>query len=133
MPNEKVQNKYTLTAGTTIDDMTQSIIESIQDVKGLKITDINLENLEMAPAYRYIICQGKSTTQVSSIADNVQETMRNTYHLKPYSIDGYRNSQWIVMDYGSIMVHIFLPEMRELYNLEELWSDAEIKEIADLD
>jgi len=59
--------------------------------------------------------------------------MREHTGIKPYSYDGYRNSQWIVIDYGNIMVHVFLPDTREFYNIEDLWSDAAITEIPDLD
>lgn len=116
-----------------VDNLTKCVINAIQDVKGQKITDINLESLESAPASRFIICQGKSTTQVSAIADNIREHTINELHIKPYNIDGYRNSQWIVLDFGTVMVHIFMPEYRLLYNLEDLWSDAEVTEIPDLD
>ncbi|MDE7119728.1 MAG: ribosome silencing factor, partial [Muribaculaceae bacterium] len=78
-------------------------------------------------------CQGSSTQQVASIADSVREHLLETSGVKPYNYDGYRNAQWIVIDYGTTMVHVFTPEMRQLYNLEELWSDAEITEIPDLD
>lgn len=116
-----------------VDNLTKCVINAIQDVKGQKITDINLESLESAPASRFVICQGKSTTQVSAIADNIREHTINELHIKPYNIDGYRNSQWIVLDFGTVMVHIFMPEYRLLYNLEDLWSDAEVTEIPDLD
>lgn len=115
------------------DRLADSIIEAIQDVKGSKIADINLENIESAPAFRFIVCQGKSTTQVQSIADNIRDKVLEDCHLKPYNTDGERNAQWIVMDYGSVIAHIFLPEVRDLYNLEDLWSDACINLIPDLD
>ncbi|MDE5968019.1 MAG: RsfS/YbeB/iojap family protein, partial [Muribaculaceae bacterium] len=50
-----------------------------------------------------------------------------------YNYDGYANSEWIVIDYGDTLVHVFLPEARQRYNLEDLWSDAKITEVADLD
>ena len=53
--------------------------------------------------------------------------------VKPYNYDGYKNSQWIIIDYGDVMVHIFLPEYREFYNIEELWNDASITNLPDLD
>ncbi len=115
------------------DILLETIISAIQDKKGAKIVNIDFQQIESAPANHFVICQGKSTTQVSSIADNVQETIRKKLNIKPANIDGYRNSQWIILDFGSIMVHIFLPEMREIYNLEELWNDAIITEIHDID
>lgn len=70
---------------------------------------------------------------MASIADSVREYLLETAGIKPYNYDGYRNAQWIVIDYGTTMVHVFTPETRALYNLEELWSDAKINEIPDLD
>ena len=71
--------------------------------------------------------------QVSAIADSVREYVQEKSGVKPFNYDGYRNSQWIVIDYGTIYVHVFLPEYREYYNLEQLWNDAKIKEIPDID
>lgn len=122
-----------LDADRAVAELTESIIDAIQDVKGVHIVEIDLDSLESAPASKFVICQGKSTTQVSSIADNIEEKVRERCRIKPYSVDGTRNAQWIVMDYGSVMAHVFLPEARDLYNLEELWGDATIREIADLD
>lgn len=110
-----------------------TIINAIQDRKGLKITDINFAGLETAPADTFIVCQGNSTSQVSAIADNIREEVLDKLKIKPYNYDGYRNSQWIVIDYGNLMVHVFLPDIREYYNIEDLWSDARITEIPDLD
>lgn len=114
-------------------DLKRLIIEGIQDCKGRGITVVDLSQIEGAAVNEFIICQGSSTMQVASIADNVREHVQKQSGQKPYNYDGYKNSQWIVIDYGSTLVHIFLPETRELYNLEELWSDARLEQIADLD
>ena len=71
--------------------------------------------------------------QVGAIADSVREYLLEHIDVKPYNYDGYQNCQWIVLDYGTIYVHVFLPEYRELYKLEQLWSDAKITDIPDLD
>lgn len=114
-----------------VEALTDTIVEAMQDVKGVDVTVIDLEKLESAPASRFVICEGKSTTQTGAIADNVRESVRRQLHLSPYSMDGTRNSQWVVLDYGSVVAHVFLPEMRSLYDLEELWSDAGITRISD--
>lgn len=111
----------------------EEIIEAITDRKGKKISLLDLEKIESAPAHSFIICQGNSTSQVSSIADSIRERLQKNLHLKPYNYDGYKNSQWIVIDYGDTMVHVFLPEFRDFYNLEELWNDASITNLPDLD
>ena len=109
------------------------IIEAITDRKGKKISLLDLHKIETAPAPSFIICQGNSTSQVSSIADSIRDRLQKNLNIKPYNYDGYKNSQWIVIDYGEVMVHVFLPEFREFYNLEELWNDAAITYLKDLD
>lgn len=109
------------------------IIEAITDRKGKKITLLDLEKIDTAPSDSFIICQGTSTSQVSSIADSIRERLQKNLDIKPYNYDGYKNSQWIIIDYGDIMVHVFLPEYRDFYNLEDLWSDADVKTLPDLD
>lgn len=109
------------------------IIEGIQEKKGHKISVVDLSEIESAAASRFIICEGNSTMQVSAIADSIREYLLENGRIKPYNYDGYGNSQWIVVDYGDTLVHVFLPDVRQRYNLEELWSDAKITEIPDLD
>ena len=109
------------------------IIEAITDRKGKKISLLDLNKIATAPSDSFIICQGSSTSQVSSIADSIRERLQKKLNVKPYNYDGYKNSQWIIIDYGDIMVHVFLREFRDFYNLEELWSDATITNLPDLD
>lgn len=116
-----------------LDNKINEIIEAITDKKGKKISYLELQNIDSAPAASFIICQGNSTSQVSSIADSIRDRLQKNLKIKPYNYDGYKNSQWIIIDYGDIMVHVFLPEYREFYNLEELWSDAPLTNIQDLD
>lgn len=116
-----------------INNITPVIVEAIQDKKGNKITEISLSEVDGASTDAFIICQGRSTSQVSAIADGIRDDVLKKTGRKPYNYDGYRNSQWIVIDYGDVMVHVFLRETREFYNLEDLWSDGRFNEIPDLD
>ena len=109
------------------------IIEAITDKKGSKISILDMKDIDSAPSDNFVICQGKSTSQVAAIADSIRERLQKNLSFKPYNYDGYKNSQWIIIDYGDTMVHVFLPEFREFYNLEDLWSDAKISLIPDLD
>ncbi len=118
---------------TQQNNIVQTVIEGIQERKGHKITHVDLSAIESAATENFIICEGTSSMQVSAIADSVREYVHKNAGIKPYNYDGYQNSQWIVVDYGNVMVHIFLPDVRGYYNLEELWSDAKITEIPDLD
>lgn len=112
-------------------DITPQIIDAITDKKGKKIAIVDLSGFESASTDKLIICQGGSTSQVNAIADSVREKVREETGVKPYNYDGYKNCQWIVIDYGDIMVHVFLPEYREFYSLESLWNDAPVEFIQD--
>lgn len=115
------------------DKFRNTIIEAIQDKKGMGICTIDLSSIPTAPTSSFIICQGKTPSQTSAIADSVIEKARNVSLRKPAQVDGTRNGQWIIIDYGDTMVHIFTPDFREFYNLEDLWSDGNIENIPDLD
>ncbi|MDE6403954.1 MAG: ribosome silencing factor [Muribaculaceae bacterium] len=114
-------------------DLTKLIIEGIQERKGRDITVVDLSNVDGTTIDKFIICQGNSSMQVTAIADSVREYLFEHDKIKPYNYDGYRNAQWIVIDYGEILVHVFTPETRQYYNLEELWSDAKLTDIPNLD
>ena len=86
----------------------ETIVEGIQEKKGKKITTVDLSDIESAAASYFVICEGQSTTQVAAIADSVREYVQQHTGIKPFGYDGYQNSQWIIIDYGSILAHIFL-------------------------
>lgn len=114
-------------------ELIKTIIEGIQERKGKDITHVDLKKLDVSSAQDFLICSGTSTSHVAALADSVREYVQENTGVKPYNYDGYKNSQWIVIDYGTVFVHIFLPEVREYYSLESLWNDAEITEIPNLD
>lgn len=118
---------------TQKDNLQQLIIEGIQERKGRNITIVDMSEIESAAAPCFIIAEGSSSMQVGAIADSVRDYLFDHGRIKPYNYDGYTNSEWIVIDYGDTLVHIFVPEARRRYNLEELWNDAVITEIPDLD
>lgn len=72
----------------------------------------------------FVIAGGTSTTQVQALADEVEEKLKEA-GLPPAGIEGYRSAGWVLLNYNSVVVHIFTPEMREFYQLEHLWGDAE--------
>lgn len=108
-----------------------TVIESIKEKKGTNITIADLSEIESASVQKFIICSAKSTTQVTAIADNIRERLLLVNGTKPYAYDGYKNSQWVVIDYGELFVHVFLPETRNYYKLEQLWNDAVFTHIPD--
>lgn len=118
---------------TSNKDLQTLIIEGIHERKGHNVTIVDLSAIESAAASTFIIAEGNSTTQTAAIADCVAEYVLKNSRVKPFAIDGENVGEWVIMDYGEIWVHIFLPEARQHYNLEDLWADARIEHIADLD
>lgn len=110
-----------------------NIVEGIKERKGKEIKIVDLSKIEYATTQNFIICTGTSSMHVSAIADSVREYVQEKIGRKPYNYDGYQNAQWIVLDYGTIYVHIFLTQFRELYDLEHLWNDVPILEVPDED
>lgn len=108
-------------------------IEGIQEKKGKGIKVVDLSEMEETICQSFIVCEGNSPSQVDAICDSVEEFMRKKLQEKPVRIVGKENSIWVAMDYVDVIVHIFVPEARDFYDLENLWHDAPVTEVADLD
>ncbi len=117
----------------TSKELIDQIIEAIQEKKGKGITIVDMEELGNSICDYFVICQGNSPAQVGAITDSVEDMVRTGCRRKPYAIDGLRNAQWVAMDYGDVLVHIFLPDVRAFYDIEHLWADAKTTNIPDLD
>lgn len=72
----------------------------------------------------FVICSGTSEPQLKAIAGEIEDRLKQEHGVKPVSVDGFPASQWIVLDYMQVIVHVFRQEKREFYSLEDLWSDA---------
>lgn len=103
------------------------IIDAIQEKKGKKIVSIDLRKIENSIFDYFVICHGTSTTQVSALADNVELKPKEILGIKPSHLEGLQNSLWVLVDYGGVVVHIFLEEQRAFYRLEDLWADGKVK------
>jgi ribosome-associated protein len=73
----------------------------------------------------FVICNGASEPQLRAIANDLEDRLQKEHGVKPLAIDGFPLSQWVIADYGSVVVHVFHPEKRAVYNLEGLWKDAQ--------
>jgi len=113
--------------------LVKAIIEGIQEKKGHNITIVDLREIGDTITQFLVICEGNSPTQVFAIYDSLSEYVRKHTGQKPSSADGVRNSLWIAMDYIDVVVHIFLPEAREFYDIDHLWEDACTRTIPDID
>lgn len=114
-------------------ELVQRITEGIQEKKGKNIVVADLTTIEDTICNYFVICQGNSPSQVLAIVDSIKEYVRKTTGHKAIAVDGVRNAQWVAMDYSDVLVHVFLPETRQYYNLETLWADAQLTSIPDLD
>ncbi|MGV3534040.1 MAG: ribosome silencing factor [Chthoniobacteraceae bacterium] len=72
----------------------------------------------------FVVCSGTSEPHLKAISGEIQDRLRDDHNIRPSNVDGYPTSQWVVMDYGDVLVHIFHHERRGFYALEDLWSDA---------
>jgi ribosome-associated protein len=102
----------------------ESIIEGVSKKKGINILKLDLTQLENTECDYFIICHGNSNTHVEAIAHSVEETVLESTNQKAWHSDGYRNAQWILLDYCDVMVHVFQAEWRNHYDIESLWADA---------
>ena len=109
------------------------ITEGIQEKKGKGIVIADLTQIDGTICQYFIICQGNSPSQVEAITESVGEFARKDLQEKPTAIAGLENAQWVAMDFTDVMVHIFLPDVRAYYDLENLWDDASLTNIPDLD
>jgi ribosome-associated protein len=112
--------------------LNQWIIEGIRDKKGKNIVQLDLRHLDDAPADFFIICEGDSNVHVKAIADSVYSKVKEEIYAMPIHTEGSMNARWVLMDYFNTVVHVFYPETRMFYELENLWSDAKVTEFADI-
>ncbi|WMW78451.1 ribosome silencing factor [Flavobacterium sp. 20NA77.7] len=110
----------------SIDDLLASIIKGIEDVKGLDIDILDLRGIDNRVCDYFVICNGTSNTQVNAIVNSVQKGVSKELKDKPWHVEGTDNGEWVLMDYVSIVVHVFQKHIREYYNIESLWGDAKI-------
>lgn len=120
----KVNSKRSKRHDSQSIELNQTIVQAIQSVKGKKIILLDLRDLKDAPTDFFIICEGDSSVQVKAIAQRIQSDVRDFTGELPSHLEGKDKALWILVDYFTTVVHVFHPETREFYELEELWSDA---------
>ena len=116
---------------STPDNLGSKIIDCILEKKGSGIVQIDLTNTNNSVCEFFIIAHADSNTQVRAIASHIEDHLKKEYKIRPLHKEGYENAQWILLEYTSILVHIFQQETREYYKLEELWADAELEVISE--
>lgn len=115
------------------ESLVKTVVNGLQEKKAKNIVTVDLTHLSGTICQYMIICEGNTPTQVAALSDSVWDFARKENGEKPLSVEGKQRAEWIGMDYGTVLVHIFLPEKRAFYNLETLWSDSKITSIPNLD
>ena len=115
---------------TNADQLIAKVIEGIEEVKGQNIDILDLRDIENTVCDYFIICNGTSNTQVTAIVNSIQKVASKELKEKPWHVEGLDNSEWVLMDYVNVVVHVFQKHIREFYDIESLWGDAKITTIA---
>ena len=115
----------------SVEQKRELIVEAIREKKGHQITSIDLSQVENSICDCFIICHGESVTQVDAIAESIEKKLKGEAKLRAHHVEGLQNSQWVLIDYFDVLVHVFLEEYRNFYKLEELWADGDVTRIDD--
>ena len=113
-----------MTKKKNTDTLLAHIIEGIEEVKGEDINVLDLREIENNVCQYFVVCSGNSNTQVRAISGAVQKLVSKAIHEKPWHVEGLETSEWVVMDFVDIVVHIFQKQTRSHYDIESLWGDA---------
>jgi ribosome-associated protein len=106
------------------EDLAKYCVTIAEDKKAEDIAIIKISDVSLVADY-FVICTGGSQPHINAIAEWMRRKVRQSFDIRPLAIDGKASSQWIVIDYGNMIIHILSAEAREKYKLEDLWGDAE--------
>ena len=114
------------------EELLDKIIKGIQDKKGKEIITLNISKIENSICDYFVICHGTSSTHVDAIIDSIEQKVKKELNEKPYHKEGLDNLTWVLIDYASIIIHVFQKDYRDFYNLEDLWADAPMHKYQDI-
>ena len=107
-----------------LQEMIQTAVRAVNDKKACDMELVRVGGLTTLTEY-FLICTGTSTPHVRALADAVEKAVKETFDGRlPHHVEGYREGNWILLDYGELLIHVFLAETRRFYSLERLWGDA---------
>lgn len=112
--------------------LVQFVVAGIFKKMGKEVVVLDLTGIENSICSRFVIAHGDSNSQVTAIAESVVDVVRKGSKEKPLHTDGTIHANWVLLDYGDVIVHIFQEPVRRLYNLEDLWADAKFEKIEDV-
>jgi ribosome-associated protein len=112
------------------EDLVRAIAHHAADRKALEIVQLDLRGVIGYTDF-FVICSGRSSRQVKAIHDAIHHGMKADHGLLPERVEGLTEARWVLMDYLDVVVHVFAPETREYYRLEQLWAEAPLERLAD--
>lgn len=118
---------------TETQQLVNACVAGIQEKKGKKIRIVNLEGIDDTITKYLVIGEGNSPSQVAALTESAREFARKQANARPSVVDGTKNNLWVALDFIDVVVHIFVPDAREFYDIDNLWEDAEITDIPDIE
>ena len=117
---------------TSIDakELSEAVTAGMLEKKAIDVVVMDLRGIKHAVSDYFVICSGSSDTQIDAIADSIEDEVRKRVGQKPWKREGRDNKEWILIDFVDVVAHVFHPEKRKFFGLEELWGDAEIEHVA---
>ena len=115
---------------STEDSLISNIVYGIENVKGLDVSILDLRDIENTVCRYFVVCTGSSNTHVNAIVSAIKKTVSKELKEKPFHTEGNENAEWVLIDYINVVVHVFQKQIREYYNIEELWGDAKTTKVA---
>jgi ribosome-associated protein len=107
----------------TPEDLAREIVEYAADRKAIDIVQLDLRTMIGYTDY-FVICSGRTERQTKAIHDGIYEGLKSAHRRLPQRVEGLPGARWILMDYLDVVVHVFVPDIREYYRLEQLWGEA---------
>lgn len=129
----KATTKVKSKKSTKEDALKDLVVLGMQDKKAQDIAVIDLRSQKNAIADFFVICSGTSNIQVESIADSIEDMVYKQTQESPRHKEGYDTAEWVLVDYVDVVAHVFQKNKRSHYALEDLWGDAEIEYIKELE
>jgi len=113
------------------EELSRLVVHGMLEKKATNIVVMDLRNIKNAITDFFVICSGNTDTQIDAIADSIDEEIFKASRLHPWHQEGKQNKEWILLDYVDVVAHVFRKDRRKFYDLESLWGDAELSQIAE--
>lgn len=131
MSDSKQKSKTSKAVKATPETEMKIAAQILDDKLARQISVIDVRKVTSLCDY-FLICSGESTVQLKAIAEELQYKFKHDLDILPISVEGYPDSSWILIDFGDIIIHLFLEDSREFYRLERLWGQGEFLEISEI-